>query len=319
MTSKTYLPLVLLIGSLKFGIAQQYDVSYELASYVLLDTSYLLNESNFQTDFWDSKVYDNIPIGFSYEIGGEVFDSLMVAETGYVEFNSNGDDSKYIYMFNCPLEDFNNVAHLSPIIYYTLGSPGNKVFICEFVKKGFVNDTEKNDYVGFQLWLYENCNDFEVRIAYSSIESSELDLFYPGFSSPIIGYGNSIGLSVLLQGDCTSPQLQQISSSFNSLSSLPPSGSVYHFTKCANGISESNPIDFSVQPNPTNGTLVLKCDNMKKIEMFQITNMQGQILNTHNPEGLKELNIDISAFSSGIYLINACTKKGVITQKIFKQ
>jgi hypothetical protein len=315
MDSRIYLFILGLICSANLCWSQAYTVSYDTATYSSLTTFFIVDESNPDLDASSNELYNNIPIGFTFEIEGESFDSLMVAETGYIRFRSSGVDRSFISMFECQLEDFNGSPSASPIVYYTDGVPGNRIFKCEFINKGFVNDTEKNDYVHFQLWLYENCNDFEVRIGYTSIEPSEFDLFYGNNPAPFIGYGNSIaGNFYQLSGGYSLPQLLTVAG--NSLSSVPPSGTVYNYTKCTASISETSSIDLTIAPNPTEGRIVISTSGLSHID---IRNMQGQIITSHNVQGVETLEIDLSRFDNGIYLVSAYGKDSMETKKIIKQ
>jgi hypothetical protein len=306
---------VLLICSTNLCWSQAYTVSYDTAAYLSLSTFDIVDESNPELDASSNELYNSIPIGFTFEIEGESFDSLMVAESGYVRFRSSGLDRSYISMFECQLEDFNGSPAASPIVYYTEGLPGNQIFKCEFINKGFVNDFEKNDFVHFQLWLYENCNDFEVRIGDPTIEMSELDLFYNNNPAPVIGYGNSqAAIYYELSGVYSLPQL--LPAAGNSLSSVPPHGTVYNYTKCTADISETSSIDITIAPNPTEGLIVISGAELSRID---IVNMQGQIIISHLVQGVETLEIDLSKFENGIYLINAYGEDSMETKKIIKQ
>ena len=41
-----------------------------------------------------------------------------------------------------------------------------------------MNDSEQDDYINYQLWIYEYCNVFEFHIGELSIAPLESDLFF---------------------------------------------------------------------------------------------------------------------------------------------
>jgi hypothetical protein len=298
--------------------SQSYTVSYDTAAFSSLSTFNIVDESNPDSDGLGNDLYQKIPIGFNFNFEGETFDSLMVGETGYARFRSSGIARSYISIFDCPLEDFNNTPSASPIVYFTTGTSGNRIFVLEFINKGFINDSEKNDSVHFQLWLYENCNDFEIRVGYTSIEISEFDLFYNMAPAPIMGYGiNQTAEYYELTGGYSLPQLQAAAG--NSLSIVPPSGTVYNFTKCSVGISDLNSSEFYISPNPTDGATNIQFQNGSDIVKVEVINMNGQLIKQYNDSFAENLQIDFSDFESGIYLIRASSKRSVITKKIVKQ
>lgn len=297
--------------------SQSYTVSYDTIAYSSLSTFNIVDESNPASDALGNELYQKIPIGFDFNFEGETFDSLIVAETGYVRFRSSGIDKSFISIFECPLEDFDNTPSASPILYSTTGTSGNQIFVLEFTNKGFINDAEKNDYVNFQLWLFENCADFEIRVGLSSIEISETDLFYNMNPAPVIGYGlYPTAEYYTLAGGYNSPQLQ--ASAGSSLSSVPPNGTVYNFTNCSVSISDLISSEFSISPNPTDGIINIQFQDENAIEKVEVINMNGQLINTYNDSFLKNLEIDIASFESGIYLVRASSNKAVVTKKIVK-
>ncbi|MEX1191950.1 MAG: T9SS type A sorting domain-containing protein [Brumimicrobium sp.] len=308
------LPLIFLAN---LGSAQNYDVNYYTDTYESLTNYDTVDESDPEVDGLGSELYGEIPIGFDFEIEGETFDSLKVSESGYIKFISFNTDIAYISIFDCDLEDFNNSPSNSPIVYSTTGTPGNRIFKCEYIKKGFVNDSEKNDYVNFQVWLYENCNEFEARIGDMAIEASETDLFYGGNPAPIIGYGNyELSQYYGISGNYNSPQLDWSSTT---LSSVPPNGTVYNFTNCTAGIKESTSESFSVSPNPTSGKILINYGNLTNIESIEVMNSQGQVVRSMDQLEFSHLEIDLSDLDNGLYMINVYTGSDRLTKKIVKQ
>ncbi len=74
-------------------------------------------------------------------------------------------------------------------------------------------------------------------------------------------------------------------------------------------ISAIEPIDISVYPNPTDGIIFIKADNIQKIEIMDMT---GRIIHevTHNNK------LDLSGKESGTYVMRIYTNKGLAITKI---
>lgn len=306
---------LLFIGNV---VAQDYVVSYDSTAYVSLSTFETVNESNPEFDAIGDELYQKIPIGFTYNIEGESFDSLMVCESGYVLFRSGSIEKSYISIFDSPLKNFDDMPEASPIVYNTSGTDGNQIFILEFINVGFLNDSENNDSANFQLWLYESCSDFEVHIGPLEIESSEDDLFYNMNPSPILGYGNyETSEFYALSGEIESPEL--VSSIGSSLNILPPNGSVFNFTKCQVGIPDENSGELSIFPNPTNGSVVLQFENFYHLDLIQILNQQGQVVESFKGLSRETVNIDLTSFESGLYIVKAMDGNSTITRRLIKQ
>lgn len=85
---------------------------------------------------------------------------------------------------------------------------------------------------------------------------------------------------------------------------------------CSTGISENENIGFDIYPNPVIDKLFVKMQGILKIELCDVT---GRVLLSKNnivSNKEKQYEIDISAFSEGIYLLMIQTKTQLITKKI---
>ena len=78
-------------------------------------------------------------------------------------------------------------------------------------------------------------------------------------------------------------------------------------------VEETNNIDFSIYPNPSNNNAVIYC--IKTIQRLELTDISGKVL-------FKEFNInrkytiDLTKYPSNIYFLRAFTDKGVVTKKL---
>ena len=83
------------------------------------------------------------------------------------------------------------------------------------------------------------------------------------------------------------------------------------------GLSDISAEDKSVTmyPNPTNGIVMMDTNGQRILEI-SVYNSTGQLI--ANPE--TQINsIDLSSFSSGIYMIKITTAENVITKRIVKK
>jgi len=72
--------------------------------------------------------------------------------------------------------------------------------------------------------------------------------------------------------------------------------------------------DISVYPNPTYGAITLTSSQI--ILSYDIINTQGDILSFEKDVNLKEVDIDISGLSSGLYVLRIQTLRGYVTRKL---
>ena len=69
-----------------------------------------------------------------------------------------------------------------------------------------------------------------------------------------------------------------------------------------------------VYPNPVVSNLRIELSSDNRIELVRFYDLSGKLVKTNNDN-----DIDVSELSSGVYLINVQTKKGVVTKRIVKK
>lgn len=308
--------LTLFIFSFLYGSAQTYTVTYDTSDFDQISPFYAVDKSN-PTLYNGIKMYKSIPIGFQFEMDGIFFDSLEVAENGFVRFKSGQVNQAYISAFECPLEDrpSGTGTDASPIVYNTFGTPGDRIFKLYFVNAGFDFDGEDNDYIEFQLWMYESCGDFEIHVGYQSIEPSEYDIFYNQDPAPVMGFGNYVTQNhFTLDGGYSLPS---ISNTFTTLSSVPPTYSLYRFSKCGvNSVVDKETVKLKVFPNPTSDYLNVDFSENLSNPSYAIIDVQGKVIS----EGLLSTdNIDVSMIPNGSYIVHIFSSQHVYQTKFIKQ
>lgn len=99
--------------------------------------------------------------------------------------------------------------------------------------------------------------------------------------------------------------------------------SLHLFDPQATSVSNIESLGFvSTYPNPTTGSINLQYDLLDAIPYaVQILDVTGKVIvrESTSPERVNNLSLDISALSSGIYICQLLTDKGVVSQKNVKQ
>jgi hypothetical protein len=299
-----------------FLSAQAYTVTYSNAPYDSLTGATLVDESN-PDDISGFDVYQSVPIGFTFDFQGYSFDSIRMAEDGNVRFFEGSLQRTYISMFDCDLENFQDDAQQSPILYKVEGTPGNRIFKCEYVKVGFQEDADDDDFVSFQLWIYEDCNDFEVRIGTINIDPLELDLYWNGNQFAAIGYGLYFPYTYyLLSGSPTAPVLQ--TNLFTTMNAATPYGTVYNFTICGVGINEVEAPEFQFYPNPTSDIIQIESERLHDIDEIRIVDVNGRIVLSKTVQGPSQMVMDVGNLETGLYLVQGLSSQFVVTKKLVK-
>lgn len=319
MINKTILFIPLFLSISIIGYSQGYTVEYSSNSYESLVNAIVIDESNYTIDGSGSELYKPIPIGFDFTYNGTIYDSLQVGENGYVTFTTNNVFESFINIFECPQMNFQDDPLLSPIYYEVSGNSGEQIFKLEFVKSGFVNDSEEDDYVNYQLWIYENCGVFEIHMGEVSINPAELDLFYNNSTAPFMGYGaNNPFFFYILAGNTVAPILQ--TNALNTLNSVPDSGSVYTFRNCYLNLTQEEVEENSINiyPNPASEIVEINFNKGMEGSELRILNLSGQTIYS---DFLKETNtytLNIDFLSLGVYFVHIKSPTATYSSKLVK-
>ncbi len=77
---------------------------------------------------------------------------------------------------------------------------------------------------------------------------------------------------------------------------------------------------FSLYPNPAGNTLLIETNPVLKITAIQIADIHGRIVFKQQTGGLSKWIADISALSSGIYIVSLCRDEKIISiKRLIKQ
>jgi len=84
-----------------------------------------------------------------------------------------------------------------------------------------------------------------------------------------------------------------------------------------NSINENqNDINFKIYPIPTDKIITIEFENPERIKQLQIINMNGQMLSSIQGTSESKINIDLSGYQKGIYIIRIINDKSIINKKI---
>ncbi len=294
------------------AVAQQYEVTYSTAPYQGLVNANVVDEENPNLEI-GYPLFLDIPIGFDFVFLGETYNSFGMTENGYAFFSIGGTTVSFISFYDADLKNFQDDAMLSPIYYLTEGEEGNRIFKCEMVQVGFEEDQENNDYANVQLWFYENCNDFEIRVGPVSIDPLEDDLFYFGNTSPFFAYGLYDPESYyILAGDPTAPYQQ--TSNLVTLDEVPQDGTIYTFSNCDLSLEEKPSTGVNCFPNPAGNVLNVSLAGSSEVRIHAL---DGTLLSS--TQSIQHfVSLDLSNLSSGMYMLQVVSVQGIHSKRFFK-
>lgn len=277
---------------------------------------------------WDDPGFI-VPLGFNFDFFGETTNSLYSHEVfvgGLFTTNLDIDALNLILAFSVDLIDrgYDNGENLSPISYKTEGAAGVRVTTLEYNNAGFysgiVTNGIRQDYINFQLKLYEMNGDIEIHIG--PYLTSDPDLDFEGVPGPVIGLIQAfdfVNLEVngeveLLDGNALDPDI--ITSFVESYVTWPiPENTVYRFSGNSTAIDET--ANFESEsfyfPNPCNQFVTLKPELRDEVQSpVFVTNSTGQLVRIDDQPDQVEFH-DLTA---GIYQLKFQASDCQVVQRI---
>lgn len=280
------------------------DYSFSHSTGTYTDLTGAIQISN--NELWDDPKYV-VPIGFNFNLFDVSTDQVYfgIGTGGLVSTEIINEAADYLIIpFEADLVDRGAIAGASqsPISYKTEGATGNRIFKLEWKNAGFYNEWDYfetlNDYVNFQLWLYEATGDVEVHYGSTMITNAFIN--YGSETGALIGLGDFyLNNAYLLTGPPNNPEL---TGEFAFLNGTPSDGTIYKFSKLVTGIENMDQISYSVNlyPNPAHAEITIESEstlngavltvlNSKGQQVRQIANIAGQKFNFNRddlPDGL---------------------------------
>jgi len=313
-----------------FLVQAQYELTVLNEGYDNLEDTTSLNNG----EIWDDPSF-TIPIGFDFQLGPNVVDTIFISDesTGGLPTTIDDINAAPFGAFAPVLQDIvdrgaTTGISLSPISFKLEGEAGSQIFKLEWNNVGFVEEETLQDFMNFQLWLYEEGNIVEYRYGPNEINdpnSSFEDL--DGIQVALLPLltaegGEPLEDAYVLSGDPLNPDFIVLSTTDDfdnaeniSLTGAIPDGTVYRFSPEALGIdnAEGESIGFKMFPNPANEILTI--DSKGVDYELEIYNISGQRVmksdssqNTHN----------ISNLSNGVYVVKIESETGVDTKRLIK-
>ncbi len=330
---KQFIFLALILMSYSTNAQQNYSFSYFNDTYSDLTGSTVLNDST-----WDDPGFE-IPIGFGFPFYDSIYTKIVInplgygsslTPTNYVPINSN-NPQPIILPISTDLIDrgyntttWNQDANtLSPISYLTEGNTGNHILKIEYKNAGYYDELDNysvsNDFINFQIWLYEN-GDIEFRYGAkhdTSLYSTNIGIY------PFYDYLNTVPTQVGMEISSTNnfsmnSPIANIGMSTPNLNINVNNGMVYKFSSSFVSVNEiSSNFDISIYPNPVSTELRFNYNDKIVLNKIIIIDINGKIVK--NITNFHNNTIDISDLKTGVYIVKFNSNKGLVTKKIVVQ
>lgn len=241
-----------------------------------------IGPNTYSSQFWEYKPSidewtqrASFPGGVRYQLS-----SFSIGYYGYVGLGANQDVfKKDFWKYNGGTNEWTQIADLPAwerggACTFSIGESG---FVCLGSNGGVLSD----------LWEYKpELDEWFVRATYGGSERKNAVSFVVN-NRAYVGTGNGIS---------------------------GKKASMYEYTpkqELMAGISQLSTVEFSIFPNPSNGSFQLQ-SNSKNIESLQIYTTDGRCLETIEYNGFQPIVLNRTDFSNGIYFVSCIDQNGSV-------
>lgn len=272
------------------------------------DLTNAISINNWQ--LWDDPVY-SVPIGFTFKLYDLMLDTVYfgIGLGGLVSsaIDANFEADYAIIPFEADLIDRGELSGISqsPISYKLEGNAGSRVLKIEWKNAGFLCEIGElgtlNDYVNFQVWLFEGSNDIEMHYGLNMVTNPLIN--YDGETGAYVGVSDKYLLnSYLLSG---SPANPVISDTLVCLEGTPANGTIYRFSNLTTGNDNDQPekVQFKIFPNPVHqlATVRISHGSLNHAEL-RLYDTFGRIVKTICNIQTNEFSFDCTDLARGVYV-----------------
>lgn len=298
------------------------------------------------TSITNSMIWDDpeeiIPIGFEFTLFGRNMTELdlSIGVGGILSPPLNGEypNPPVIVAYETDLVDRGYLDDISQsdIVYLLEGTPGSRILKIEWVNAGFYselfdNDTN-NDFINFQLWLYEANNAIEIRFGPSSITNNEI--VHSFSTGPLIGLidtfpdlnPNLFGSLFFLTGQPASPEIAIVADideiDFSTpLIGNPVDGQLYRFTPLTSSapVIPQTPDVWRVFPTVTQNQITLEQEGVVNglLRNARIVDGAGRPVSTLTAIAGQYTEFDVSCLPAGVYYLQVLNGRSIDATKKF--
>jgi hypothetical protein len=278
-------------------------------------------------EIWDDPELE-IPIGFQFPYFGETYDTLFQIDLGSGFFldrshidQPEGVPVPALFPYTSDIIDRGDFTGIpeSPISYLVEGNAGNRIFKLEYLNAGFFDDEVGNDFVNFQMWLYEATGVIEVRFGPSQVFDFSLAHFdYGGPSCFLIegfeifpgGFSGVIENWASITGTAANPVVEVISGvdptvinpeDISVMSEDPVDGTVFVFSPTVTSTSSPDfPGALSVYPSVAPSEVALE---LPEPGLLKIVTLNGTVVHEQQV-GRGMLSLQVNHLPAGHYFVN---------------
>lgn len=309
--------LVILINTSVFG---QYSFNVTLGTYQDLVNPISVNNGV----SWNQSSSFPIYFNFNFSILNQTYTALNIMAGGGLSFPGLG--TKQLKVFSHPdsgylLGDRDSSNSASPISYEIVGSPSQRILKIQWGNAGFREwcaSSDTNDFVNFQIWLYEDINRIEVHFGDNQASSGaygQPDCNTGTDGTQFIFMFDRCDNALSLTGPCALPSYDFRDHCWWQpgihINGTPSSGIIYNLWLTANSLNEESQAHIQIYPNPVNENITIsEIPTDFLIQDISVTDILGNIcfIDSKIQNNVNKIQLSLNNLKPGIYFLKLTSK-----------
>ncbi len=276
-----------------------------------------LNSITLNNSIWDDNFWQ-IPLGSSFTINNQSFDTIVVSSNGEIFFGSllqlePDTSANTFYVFS----GFGNVFQGADLIdrgardsiqqsrsrisTKQISGFGGWITFITWENAGLYNNFSNTDSITFQITLNHFSGEILTHIGTHQIGANA----YKNSNGPVIGiaaynqnFDPSSGTGTFLSGN---PSSYSLVSNFSTLNSTPAQNTKFTFIPVPLSARSNKLINSKLYPNPAKDFFMV--DVLSDNSHLQVFNLQGQLVHSEALQ-IERTKVDVSMLKSGVYFVN---------------
>ena len=300
------------LAFLHLAKGQSYEFSESTGTYTNLIGSIILEDADFDNDNFNNLDLTGETIAFfglDFNFGG--INTYAVQPLGNVRVDN---DSSAVLLDALRALNLYPIDESSKLSYLIDGEPGALIVKVEWQNMTLTEEVA-NNFVNFQIWVYQETGVIEFR--YGPRSKSNFSLDNPVYVGLLYAPDDFSGLyeKIWVSGEIDDLVIDTTPiSMYEPIAGVPEDGTIYRFTPTfplATSDASTPDLDFTLAPNPARDRV--KIMGLKhKVLSVRVYGIEGKVVMQSD----NALQLNTEHLEAGVYFVTIETNKGTATDRL---
>jgi hypothetical protein len=295
-----------------FTNAQSYEFSETTGTYANLEGSLILENADFDNDNFNNLDLTGETMAFfglDFNFGG--ITTYAIQPLGNVRVDN---DSSAVLLDALRAISLYPIDETSKLSYLIDGEPGALIVKVEW-QNMTLTDEAVNNFVNFQIWVYQETGVIEFR--YGPRSKSNFSLESPVYVGLLYAPDDFFGVyeKIWISGEIGDLVIDTAPINvYEPIAGVPEEGTIYRFTPTfplATSEGADHELNFNLVPNPTNHRVRIMGVGQRINSILVYDNKGSEVMHVKNADQLHTEHLE-----PGVYFVTVETSDGTATKRL---